>query len=179
MSLKILNPIPHDIQGVTKTCDLYCLHVSEHSEHFFLLLFLVGKINYFHGWEVPPSPPFAENSAKIMNLIFEPFPNWKFKITGRIGGFSYYLHLQQWFHIFQGFNPGGGKYYCYLCWLGFEHSEMLLHHIKRWPIQEIVPSCIMSYLCQIWTHHTGKEEGGLWSVSEACSQDIWEDECES
>ena len=31
----------------------------------------------------------------------------------------------------QGFNPGGGKYYCFLCWLGFEHSEMMLHHIKR------------------------------------------------
>jgi len=34
-------------------------------------------------------------------------------------------------HVIKGFNPGGGKYYCYLCWLGFEHSEMLLHHIKR------------------------------------------------
>jgi len=34
-------------------------------------------------------------------------------------------------HVIKGFNPGGGKYYCYLCWLGFEHSEMMLHHIKR------------------------------------------------
>merc|ERR1711936_832783 len=23
-------------------------------------------------------------------------------------------------HVIKGFNPGGGKYYCYLCWLGFE-----------------------------------------------------------
>ena len=29
-------------------------------------------INYFHGWGVPP--PFTENSAKIINLMFEPFP---------------------------------------------------------------------------------------------------------
>lgn len=34
-------------------------------------------------------------------------------------------------HVIKGFNPGGGKYYCFLCWLGFEHSEMMLHHIKR------------------------------------------------
>jgi len=34
-------------------------------------------------------------------------------------------------HVIKGFNPGGGKYFCYLCWLGFEHSEMMLHHIKR------------------------------------------------
>ena len=32
----------------------------------------VEKINHFHGRGVPP--PFAENSAKIINLIFEPFP---------------------------------------------------------------------------------------------------------
>ena len=51
------------------------LHVSEHSEHFcFWLLLWCEKINYFHGWGVPPSPPFAENPAKIINLIFEPFP---------------------------------------------------------------------------------------------------------
>ena len=49
------------------------LHVSEHSEHIcFFLLFLVEKINYFHGWGYPPAPPsFAENSAKIINLIPE------------------------------------------------------------------------------------------------------------
>lgn len=34
-------------------------------------------------------------------------------------------------HVIKGFNPGGGKYFCFLCWLGFEHSEMMLHHIKR------------------------------------------------
>ena len=33
-----------------------------------------GKINYFHGWGLPP-PPFAENFMKIINLIFERFPN--------------------------------------------------------------------------------------------------------
>ena len=47
----------------------------EHSEHFcFCLLFWWEKIYYFHGWGVPPSPPFAENYAKIINLILEPFP---------------------------------------------------------------------------------------------------------
>ena len=30
-------------------------------------------INHFHGWGVP-LPPFAENSGKIIDLIFEPFP---------------------------------------------------------------------------------------------------------
>ena len=33
------------------------------------------NINHFHGWGVLPPPPFAETSAKIINLIFEPFPN--------------------------------------------------------------------------------------------------------
>ena len=32
----------------------------------------IWKINNFYGWGVPP--PFAENSVKIINLIFEPFP---------------------------------------------------------------------------------------------------------
>ena len=40
----------------------------------FWLFLWCEKINYFPGWGVPP-PPFAENSAKIINLIFEPFPN--------------------------------------------------------------------------------------------------------
>ena len=31
------------------------------------------KMNYVHGWGVPPLP-LAENSAKIINSIFEPFP---------------------------------------------------------------------------------------------------------
>ena len=43
-------------------------HVSEHSEHMF---FLIEHIYYFHGWGDPP--PFAENSAKIVISIFEPF----------------------------------------------------------------------------------------------------------
>ena len=47
---------------------------------FVCLLFLVGKINYFHGWGEPPSPQFAENSAKIINLIFEPLPKHHRKI---------------------------------------------------------------------------------------------------
>ena len=48
--------------------------VSEHTEHFWFLQFLLWKkIYYFHGWGARP-PPFAENSAKIINLIFEPFP---------------------------------------------------------------------------------------------------------
>ena len=51
------------------------LHVSEHSEHFCFWLFLwCEKINYFTDGGY--LPPFAENSAKIINLIFEPFPNF-------------------------------------------------------------------------------------------------------
>jgi len=34
-------------------------------------------------------------------------------------------------HVVKGFKPSSGRYYCYLCWLGFQHSEMLLHHVKR------------------------------------------------
>ena len=47
---------------------LVFFHVSEHSEHIclFFLLFLVEKINYLHGWG---PPPFAENSAKIINFF--------------------------------------------------------------------------------------------------------------
>ena len=42
---------------------------SEHSEHiYFCFLFLVEKLKYFHEFG------FAENSTKIINLIFKPFP---------------------------------------------------------------------------------------------------------
>ena len=44
-------------------------HVSEHSEHFLSIL----KDLLFSRMGVH-LPPFAENSAKIINLIFEPFP---------------------------------------------------------------------------------------------------------
>ena len=55
---------------------LSLLHVLEHSEHFcFCLLFWWEKLIIFMDGGYPPSPPFAENSAKIINLIFEPFPN--------------------------------------------------------------------------------------------------------
>ena len=37
-------------------------------------LLVAAPLNYFHGWGGIPLP-FAENSAKIINLIFEPFPN--------------------------------------------------------------------------------------------------------
>ena len=33
-----------------------------------------GKIDYFPGRGDGGGTPFAENSAKIINLIFEPFP---------------------------------------------------------------------------------------------------------
>ena len=45
----------------------------------------VEKINFFHKWGVPP-PPFAENSAKIINSIFEPFP--KFSQTELVLGIT-------------------------------------------------------------------------------------------
>ena len=41
---------------------------------FFLAIVLVGK-NWLFSWMGgTPLPPFVENSAKIINLIFEPFP---------------------------------------------------------------------------------------------------------
>ena len=69
-------PVSHGVLGGRGYFYIFTLlHVSEHSEHFCFWLFLwLEKINYFHGWGLPP-PPFAENSAKIINLIFEPFPN--------------------------------------------------------------------------------------------------------
>ena len=42
--------------------------------NIFFLLFLVGKINYLLMGGRPP-PPFPENSAKLINSIFEPLPN--------------------------------------------------------------------------------------------------------
>jgi len=51
------------------------IHVLEHSEHFcFWLFFWWGKIDYFHRLGIL-APPFTENSAKIIDLIFEPFLN--------------------------------------------------------------------------------------------------------
>lgn len=34
-------------------------------------------------------------------------------------------------HVVKGFKPSSGRYFCYLCWLGFGHPEMLLHHLKK------------------------------------------------
>ena len=45
-------------------------HVSEHSEHFKSIL-----KNWLFSRMGGTPPPFVENSAKIINLIFEPFPN--------------------------------------------------------------------------------------------------------
>jgi len=56
-------------------------------------------------------------------------------------------------HVIKGFNPGGGKYYCYLCWLGFEHSEMLLHHIKR---SEHITRARRRGVCDIYLKPTPK-----------------------
>ena len=41
--------------------------ISQHVHHFKPIKKFGKKINYF---------PFAENSAKMISLIFEPFPNW-------------------------------------------------------------------------------------------------------
>lgn len=56
-------------------------------------------------------------------------------------------------HVIKGFNPGGGKYYCYLCWLGFEHSEMMLHHIKR---SEHITRARRRGVCDIYLKPTPK-----------------------
>ena len=50
------------------------LHVSEHSEHFCYWRFLWSEKLIIFTDGGYPLPPFAENSAKIINLIFEPFP---------------------------------------------------------------------------------------------------------
>ena len=44
---------------------------------------MLEKINYFHGWGGPP-PPLWENSAKIINSIFEPFLNEDLKDINEI-----------------------------------------------------------------------------------------------
>ena len=54
-------------------------HVSEHSEHFLTIL---KKLIIFTDGGYPP--PFVENSAKIINLIFEPFPYWMVTILGMV-----------------------------------------------------------------------------------------------
>ena len=64
-------------QGVGNLYVFSILHVSEHSEHIFPLSFLVRKNNYFHGFE--------ENSVKIINSIFEPFPK---KLLQKLQGMS-------------------------------------------------------------------------------------------
>ena len=50
-----------------KTIALF--HVSKHSEHFKSIL-----KNLLFSRMGGTNPPFAENSAKIINSIFEPFP---------------------------------------------------------------------------------------------------------
>ena len=49
------------------------LHVQSNLNTFVFGFFWWKKINYFHGWGIPP-PPFAENSVKIINLILATFP---------------------------------------------------------------------------------------------------------
>ena len=47
---------------------------------FFFLSFLVGKINYFHGWGLPPPPPpicWKILRKKKINSIFKSFPKTK------------------------------------------------------------------------------------------------------
>ena len=57
--------------------------VSQHVDHFkpikFFLKKMLEKINYFprRGGGGEGGTPFAENSAKTINLIFEPFPKQK------------------------------------------------------------------------------------------------------
>ena len=65
--------------------------ISQHIHHFkpinFLLKKMLEKINYFPR-RGGGGTPFAENSAKIINLIFEPFPylfvNFSFGLQNHI-----------------------------------------------------------------------------------------------
>ena len=51
--------------------------------NMFAFVFWCEKINYFHGWGGPP-PPFAENSAKIINsILMEDYLRWKTTFNGR------------------------------------------------------------------------------------------------
>lgn len=34
-------------------------------------------------------------------------------------------------HVVKGGVPGRGRYHCFLCWMSFQHSEGLVHHIGR------------------------------------------------
>lgn len=34
-------------------------------------------------------------------------------------------------HVVKGGIPGRGRYHCFLCWMSFQHSEALSHHIGR------------------------------------------------
>ena len=50
--------------------------ISQHVHHFQAIKFFWKKINYFpRRGDGGGGTPFAENSAKIINLIFETFPN--------------------------------------------------------------------------------------------------------
>ena len=51
----------------------YMFHVLEHSEHVCLFVF-VEEDQLFSRMGGTPSPPLAENSVKIIHLIFQPFP---------------------------------------------------------------------------------------------------------
>jgi len=34
-------------------------------------------------------------------------------------------------HVVKGFKPSSGRYYCYLCWLGFQYIDMLAQHYTK------------------------------------------------
>jgi len=34
-------------------------------------------------------------------------------------------------HVVKGFKPSSGRYFCYLCWLGFQYTDMLAQHLTK------------------------------------------------
>jgi len=34
-------------------------------------------------------------------------------------------------HVVKGFKPSSGRYFCYLCWLGFQYTDMLAQHYTK------------------------------------------------
>ena len=61
--------------GVIFLSLLYYMFQSLLNTFVFGYCFGGEKLIIFMDGGYPPPPPFAENSAKIINLIFEPFPN--------------------------------------------------------------------------------------------------------
>jgi len=70
--------------------------------------------------ESKPSERRTNSVCKPCNLVFE---NHRWLDT--------HVKSGDHNHVVKGFKPSSGRYFCYLCWLGFQYTDMLAQHYTK------------------------------------------------